>query len=561
MLTKDLHTGELQRGTTAGVPQASEIPQLGTVAAFEYKFVLLFALALCVVSSVPYVVGRVAPFPGSVFTDIPAYEADANNYLAYAHQAATGAWLFHNPMTGEPHAAVFFNFEWLLMGKLAAVFHLSVGSAMNVLRLLFAVAMCCAVYRLSAYCLHNIFLRRAAMVAVMTGGGFGWLLLSHLLNMLRVPVDQSYFYDLRAGLFPYFWTLMLPHFLVAGAFATLGLCLYLRAERNRRVSNYIGAGFFYLLTGSCRPYDMAYLAGATGLYLGFSLWRSKKMSWTLVLRATPILMCVPLLGYYYWIFRIHPVFRWWSNAGRVPPAPWALTFSFGLSFFLLLLALWHLRAERLGDAGTLMVSCLVTAGALIYCYRFLHFSFQFATDILVPLVMVVFLGLQGPLTQWIHNGRWARISIVLVLAVNGLTSVGLTAQTARLAWRGNYRLDQGLVEAYTWLDSHSQPDELVLADFDNSNRIPQYTHNRVFCGYSNTVRFAQKTEAVDLFFTSGTSNVVRDALLQQNAIRYVLLTQEEATQLTVLGSDLFLNRVFSNNAAVIYAESHVGSAF
>ncbi len=237
-------------------------------------------------SSIPYVVGRIASFPGSVFTDILAYEADANNYLAYAHQSAAGAWLFHNPMTGEPHAAVFFNFEWLLMGKLAAVFHLSPGSAMNVLRLLFAVIMCFAVYWLSAYCLHNIFLRRAALVAVMTGGGFGWLLLSHLLYVLRVPVDQSYFYDLRAGLFPYFWTLMLPHFLVAGALATLGLCLYLRAERNRRASDYIGAGLFYLLTGSCRPYDMAYLAGATGLYLSLLVWRSKKLSWTFILRAT-----------------------------------------------------------------------------------------------------------------------------------------------------------------------------------------------------------------------------------------------------------------------------------
>jgi hypothetical protein len=553
-LAKNLHGEDLHSGPIAGVPKAvSETPEIGSVATFEYKFILLFALGLCGVSSIPYMVGRVAPFPGSVFTDILAYEADANNYLAYAHQAAAGAWLFHNPMTGEPHTAVFFNFEWLLMGKVAAVFHLSPGSAMNVLRLLFAVIMCFAVYWLSAYCLHNIFLRRAALVAVMTGGGFGWLLLSHLLNVLRVPVDQSYFYDLRAGLFPYFWTLMLPHFLVAGAFATLGLCLYLRAERNRRVSNYIGAGLLYLLTGSCRPYDMAYLAGATGLYLGISFVRSKKLSWAFILRATPILMCVPLLGYYYWIFRIHPVFRWWSNAGRVPPAPWALTFSFGLSFFILLLALWHLRAQRLGDAGTLMVSCLVTTAALIYSYRFLHFSFQFATDILVPLVMVVFLGLERPLTQWIQKGRWARVSIMILLAVNGLTSVALTAQTARLAWRGSYRIDQRLVEAYTWLDNHSQPDELVLADFDNSNRIPQYGHNRVFCGYSNTVRFAEKTEAVDLFFVPGTSNVVREGLLRQNAIRYVLLNQEEARQLTVLRNAPFVNQVFANDAAVIYA--------
>lgn len=553
VLSKQALPMDVYRATPGGASEPTpEIPQVGIITAAEFRFILLFTLGLCAVSSIPYVIGHLATFPGSVFTDVLAYETDANNYLAYAHQAASGAWLFHNPMTSELHGSVFFNFEWLLMGKMAALFHLSLGSAMNVLRLLFTALMCFEVYWLSTYLLLDIFLRRSALIAVMAGGGFGWLalLISHVFH---ISLDSSYFLDLKAGLFPFFSTLLLPHFLVAGAFATLGMCLFLRAERDPRVSSYAGTGLFYMLAGACRPYDMIYLIAATGLYLGLSFWRNKESRWELVLRAVPILMCVPLVGYYYWIFRIHPIFRWWSLPGRVPAAPWALAFSFGISFFLLCFAAWSLRGERLGQAGTLMVCCLISAVALVYPHRLFHFSFQFATDILVPLVMVVFLGLERPLTEWDLKDHWAHISIMAVLAVNSLTSAALTTQAVRLALRGNYRIDQRLLEAYSWLDRHSKSNELVLADFENSNRIPQYAHNRVFCGYTNTVRFGEKKDAVDMFFASGTSNAFREGLLQQNAIVYVLLSREEAAQLVQISNASFLHEVFTNDAAAIYA--------
>lgn len=544
---------ELPEETPAGVSKpAPDSSQVGIIRTAEFKFVLVFTLVLCVVTSVPYIVGHLARFPGSAFTDVLAFPTDANNYSAYAHQAASGAWLFHNPMTGELHASVFFNFEWLLLGKLAAWFHLSLGSALNVLRLLFAAMMCFGAYWLSTFLTCNVFLRRSALVAVMLGGGFGWLVLLHQVIVLFIPQYPSFFWDIRAWLFPFFWALEYPHFLVAGALTTLGMCFFLRAERNHHTRSYAGAGLFYLLVGACRPYDMLYLIAATSVYLGLSCWSSKELRWKVMVRAMPILMCLPLLGYYYWIFRIHPIFRWWSIPGGSPPAPWDLAFSFGISFLLLLLAAWKLRGKRLGQAGTLMVCCLVTAAAFVYAHRLLHFSVQFATEIIVPMVMVVFLGLEKPLTEWKLKGRWAHISIMAVLALNSLTSAALTAQAVRQVVKGNYRIDHHLLEAYLWLDRHSRSNELVLADFDNSNRIPQYTHNRVFCGYINTVRFNEKEEAVDQFFRPNTSNTFREDLLQQNDIRYVLISREEARQLTLLGNAPFIKEVFRNDAVVIY---------
>src|SRR2546423_1023383 len=85
----------------------------GAVTLTECKFIFSVGLLLCLATTLPYLVGHFVSYPGTVFTGIIEHSADTNNYLSYAYQAAAGKWLFRNQMTGEPHADVFFNLEWL----------------------------------------------------------------------------------------------------------------------------------------------------------------------------------------------------------------------------------------------------------------------------------------------------------------------------------------------------------------------------------------------------------------------------------------------------------------
>src|SRR6266487_15985 len=255
--------------TTARSPKT---PKVSTIARSEIKFLAIFTLALCFLTSLPHVVGHLVSFPGTVFTDVLEHSLDSNNYLAYAHQAASGKWLFHNPMTAEPHGEIFFNLEWLAIGKISSLLHVSLAFAMDIQRLLCLVLMCYAVYWLSTFLLHNPFVRGVALVAILAGGGFGWLAALHLLH---IPINSSYFLDLtNANLFPFYWALKLPHFLVSESFVVLGLCFFLLAERKRRVHCYIAAGLCYMVSGACRPYDMLFAMAATALYL--TLWCCEK---------------------------------------------------------------------------------------------------------------------------------------------------------------------------------------------------------------------------------------------------------------------------------------------
>jgi len=525
---------------------------MGAVSRAELKFIFSLGLLLCLVTTLPYLVGYFASYPGTVFTGIIEHSADTNNYLSYAHQAASGKWLFRNQMTGEPHADVFFNLEWLLIGKISALLGVSLPVGLSLLRLSCLLLMGFGVYWLSTFLLGTVFARRVALVAIMAGGGFGWMAALHLLH---IPIDSSYFLDLTAALqFPFYWALKLPHFLVSETFVVLGLCFFLRAETRHRLSDYFAAGGCYLASGACRPYDMLFLMCATALYLAIDC--RERFSWDVPRRALPIFLCLPLLGYEFWIFKIHPVFRWWSLPGLPPPSPWLLALSFGLSFLLFVAALWRWKKMKLDRAGMFMACCLGSAVLFVYTYRWFHFSFQFATNIVVPLVLLGMMVFEGPMMRWKQKRSWGTAFLFGALVVNSLTSVALTGQVIVLAAKGDFRMNQQQREAFCWLDRHSDANDLVLADFEISNHLPQYTHNAVFCGYGNTVHYAEKSQAQLSFFKADTSAQARADLLAQHDIRFVFATPEEAGQLLASAQALPLEQIFRNDAAVVYRVIH-----
>lgn len=531
-----------------------ELLPTGTVTSSETKFIALTAIAVSFLTSIPYFVGWWTSSAERVFSGALQHSADSNNYLAYARQAQSGQWLFHNPMTGEPHANVFFNIEWLAIGKLAWLMHISLPAAMNVLRVASIAFMCYGVYWLSSHFLHSRFMRRAALVAIVASGGFGWVGAVHLLHL---KIDSSYFIDLSNGnLFPFYWALKLPHFLISESFMVLGVCCFHRAETRDSTGHYWAAGLLYLVAGSCRPYDMLYAMATTTLYLGWE--RFRKGSQIKLRRFIPLLICAPLLGYYYWIFKINPVFKWWSLPGRPAPSPWLLILGFGLTSIGLITTVSKLGRRAFNHAMVFPVCALLTAILLTYSHHFFHFAFQFATNILIWAVIIIFIPAEQFVLQFRKQNRWGRILLTGALLLNTFTPLALTAHAVMLAKNQDFQIDANLLAAYTWLNDHSQSDQLVLADYENSNQLPQYAHNRMFCGYDNAVNFAEKSTAVDLFFSQSATDEFRKQLLKQNAIQFVLIAKSEEPQLRRFVETGFATEIFRNQSAVIFYAALAG---
>jgi hypothetical protein len=523
----------------------------------ETRFVVLFAAALVLVTSIPYLAGYFLPFQFSRFASNLVGEGDPNAYFAFMRQAAEDRWLFYNPFTPEPHRPVFFNLEWLCFGKLAAIMGISLEAAFQVERIIFTFILCFLFTWLSSFLFDTVLMRRLVLIMVMLGGGFGWLFV-----ILGYPPQLPYPFvlDMHGGFHPFSWILVSPHPLVAQSLALLTLCFFLHAEASGKRKNHVFAALCGVLLASIRPYDTVYLIMALSLYILilFVIRERDRSIARIALRGIVVLAPFPVMIYYYYLLKIHPVFRWWSiQALGPPPSLDALAATLGISTILLISGLWSLRNLTKGTAPQILVTCcLVSSLIFLYSYPMMKFSIQFSSTVLIPAILAGTMKMEKKLISAVRSHKWTTLGLGVMLLVNSLTSVYLVGHHTKEAVEGRYRIHDGLLAAYSWLDENSEPRDIVLpsASYPTGNQIPRYTHTTVFSGYHfNTVKFEKKDEMVWRFFLAETPDSFRYELLREFGIRYVFLRSLDRMHITYNpNKSPFLKEIFRNNQATIY---------
>src|SRR5262249_48859067 len=138
----------------------------------------------------------------------------------------------------------------------------------------------------------------------------------------------------------------------------LVLALFLRAESSARRRDYVLAGVVMAVLGAIRPHDLLHLFLAVIFYSLIGAATHTMPAAVLWRRVLVLTMLLPLAAYYYWLFRIHPVFRWWpAQTMLLPPDLDVLAVGLGITCVLLL---WGLcRAANLKDrpAPQVLIAC------------------------------------------------------------------------------------------------------------------------------------------------------------------------------------------------------------
>jgi len=519
----------------------------------ERRFVLVVAVLLALLSSLPYLAGWAQDASASRFDGVMAFEHDTNSYMAYMRQASEGALLFSNPFTPEPHEPALFNLEWLVGGWIAALPGSSPVIAFHVLRGFGIFALCFGVAALLRQLFATTIMRRVVFGALLVGGGFGWLL---QFDALRGPLSALKLLDTYAGLHPFFWMMFSPHFLLGQAASVLALLAILRAERSGRLAHAALAGLAILLAGAMRPFDMLVLLVTAGFFLlANAIGRGERAPAQLLRRALPLLVPLPLLLYQRWLFSTHDVFHWWNLQNvALPPDPVSLFVSLGLLGLALCFALGELGDVRDKPPVRVLMSCaLLAALAVLYCYPALLFTMQALTALVIPATLVATARLENGVTRMARSPRGALL-LALLIALHAGTSVALLTNRTQAAGRGAARTPVAMVEAYEWFDGRAGPREPVMASETSGNRIPRYSLATVFCGYAySTVDVASKRRLVSGFYGDAQDDAARRALIRRFGIRFVFHGPDER----VLGawdpaSASWLVPVFGNDAVSIY---------
>jgi hypothetical protein len=448
----------------------------------------VWAFLVCV-TSLPYFRAWVYPPPGQAFLGAFYSLPDFYNYLSYVQQAEDGAFVFRNKLVPEPHAAVYVNVEWWLVGRISAAIGRHPTLAYRLFGALATLALVAAVDRWLLACALPSAHRFPALLLVFMGGGLGGVLFE-----ARGPPAWR-FLDLTTGLYPFLAILVNPHF-VAGT-ALLAWALWYLSEVPSARGVVLGILLGTLL-GVVRPYDLVLLVGIRGALV---VWQEPAGRWLRAL--VPLVGLLPAVVYNYWVFYVNGAFRTFTSSSFPPVGNVLLAVA---PVLVLLLGL-GIHGRRAMGAGA--VFAVWTVAGLAFLLQPVNYSLQFLVDWGLPLLALAALAL-------------ARFQPrVTLIAAALFSSTGLLA--LRILLGDNYWfVPAWKLRAMPVVAGACRPRDVALVPLDLGPLVNAYTSCSAYLSHPIMPDYARRDAEVDRFYGE-TDPGWRAALLDRACVAVVVL--------------------------------------
>jgi hypothetical protein len=535
----------------------------------EFHFVLLLASVLTLLGSVPYIHAYWSAPDGEVFMGfVGRGTPGTNGYFMLARQAQEGYHLMENLLTPEPLPRNYFNLEWWLMGKAAALSGLTLEAIFHLDRILSVFAFCLASYYLASLAIASVLWRRVAVAIICLGSGFGWVIV--LLNGVGfgLPVPQDV-----EGVQVFGYLINKPHFIRAFICAMLTYGFIVEGLRRNQLRWFILSGIAALAHSSMRPYHILELHVLYVLVPALLAWRDH--DWRLR-RFLPFAVAgavhAPAVAYYglYAMLGSLGMSGWERVPGFLIQDVLALSWPF---LILVITIPFFLRLEKQSEVTVVLTAWVVTAWLIcnLYPYWGAGFEAAFPAYHLVPPILV----LAGPL-QWAGQrlAKWpvwakcparpCRLLLVLALIVLSLPSSGYVYATMfsslhdKRMPQWTYYIPRPVYESIGWLASHVPQGAVILASHDTSQFIPRFGHLKVVTGHDMlTANYSAKNWMVHRFYSQTGDLAFKENLVQQLNIRFIVEGPLEARLGQVhLGQVPWLEVVYENGPLRIHAVTH-----
>lgn len=500
----------------------------------ERRIVAAVTSAIYVVTTLPYLAGYLFQDGNRRFTGIVFDVEDTAQYYAWM-RAFSDQVLIANPLTPEAGSERFFNLQWWLLGKLAFGTSLGPTASYQILRVLALAGFAATLYW---FC-TTVLPRRAlfAWVLVMISSGFGWTLvvLKQFTGELHYPLSVQI-----AEPNAFFAAMAFPHLLIAAAMLLTIFTLFLKAESApARVGRYslLAAGVTLAL-GFSHGYDLipaVIIPGATVAL--HTLWRRR-----ITMLAMPLVLIglagVPPGLYALGLTRLDStwsgVIAQYGNAGVFTPSPPLLVVLLGLPFLLALPQLHPKHWWRQDDLpATFLRVWFVVGFGLLYIPT--DYQVKMLIGYQIPAVLLAVQTLDSVahrLQARLPGLRVARVAMPgLVIAFLMLTNVYLTAWRIVDLRRQEYPyyLTSSDVAVLESLPDVTDREDIVLSSVELGLFVPVYSDARPYVAHwAQTLRFFERREDAQHFFSPDTSDDERIRLLREGGIDFVLSGPAEA---------------------------------
>lgn len=538
------------------------------IASREWRNVILFALLIIVLTTLPYVLGYLKQDSQWQFSGFLFGVEDGNSYVGKMQLGARGLLDFYLFYTPEAHASAPLVFlPYIIPGWIVGRFINDHSAALvpaltltyHLMQIVFNLLLIVVLYRFIAVFIKRPQTRFLALVLATLGGGLGWLLtLLGQSSWLGTPPAEFF---IPEG-FSWLILLGLPHLALARAALLGGFLLLFKAlspftpsetgEINPAPTQGASSGIRYavlaslcwLLVGLAVPFylPIIYVILATW---GLILWIGQRRFPRELLISGGIAagITLPLFAYFTYAFSTNPIFAIWSSQNILQsPHPLHYVAAYGLLVACALIAVrWLWRKTQHSAFSTQHFALLLWPVVVpILVYLPLNIQRRMAEAVIVPLAILAAVGLRF----LVRKPRWKRLyrpAVVVMCLSSVLFLVGITFGALAQS-RPIFRPTAELA-ALDWLNNHAPADSVILTAFDTGklspttnidtgNLVPAYTNLRPYVGHGpETAHATDKDATTRRFFADQMTADERRALYGSVNIHYIFYGPLEQTLL------------------------------
>ena len=512
----------------------------------EWRFVGWLALAIMLITALPYIGGYLAAPAGYVFDGIGSLTpADNPVYYSYLRQAADGAWTLKDMFTGEEQPHGLFNIFWLVAGRLAGLAALPPILAFHLWRLaLIPVFTALAYYFISRF-YAEIPKRRLALIFLLFSAGLGAYIIGPL-SLFDFSAAVGYFTpnDIWIPESITFLTLYkTPHFIASQIFTLLIFLLLIPGIVRPRLLNFVGAGFLALAYFNFHPFYIPVIYGTVGLFLLWQLILAKRILWRpLLYFSIFVTLSSPAIFYHFYVLMTNPIMaaRAWQNVTIAPPF-FMILIGYGLLWPLALWGIYDRWRQKQFDAYFSFLACwlAISATAVILPSQF---QSRYTQGLHLPLVIFAVAGWEALKAYGRKNrgrfGPWLFIledkfllTIIFILGL-GFSNIFNVARDVYYyavkppAVALYFYVPDAVFSGYDYLAQ--QPPGTVLGSQMIVLLTPAYAAQPVFAAHPiETLDYERKALYVNWFFAQDTGSEKKYEWLKREQIKYIIFGPDE----------------------------------
>ncbi len=564
-------------------------PQTAVISKGEFKFVGAVIVFVLLLTTLPYLFAYFTTPVDKQFMGIMLDVPDHGQYFSWMREL-TYAPLSANKLTPEPNKPVFFNLLWWGMGRLGWLMGLDYPGMYQLLRFTTGALFLLLAYRVCAWFLPDLLMRRTAFLIVTFTSGFGWLLVVLKYTLTRgellFPLDL---YIAEGNTF--LGILGYPHF-IGAALYILVFDLILRGQVKEQMRYAIAAGLVALFFGWQHAYDLVLVYGILGSYVLLVTLRDRRLPFFLIKSG----LIIGLISWWPALYSVlltsldplwEEVLLQFANAGVYTPNLLHLPILLGPAFLLAVFTVIKNNPFRLKGVDNNNLFLLAWfLGNFLLIYIPTDYQIHMLNGWQVPIAILATQGLFfyiAPFVQKriasknqessqkisvasnkgkanLQNPKSLQYWLIIILLLV-IIPTNLYLWLWRFVDLGRYDypfyLHTDEVAALSWLETNAEPDDIVFSSLTIGQYVPALTGTRAFLAHwAQTLDFYGKSDMVEEFFAGETDESRRQEILRQYGVDYIFYGPVERGMGSYnLETSPFLRQIYTSPQVEVYQVS------